>query len=132
MPWLRSEVRYAIALALVRAMRDVRAGDQAYRGHGAADAAAEGGAAMTTNTMLSTVPVADTAMLPEKYVAATKALSECTVIDECKDWADKAAALASYAKQAEDDTLLKMAKRIQARAVRRAGELLKEIPPAKN
>jgi hypothetical protein len=40
-------------------------------------------------------------------------------------WANKAKALASYARQAEDDTLRKLADRIQARAVRRAGQLLK-------
>jgi hypothetical protein len=33
--------------------------------------------------------------------------------------------LASYAKQADDETLRKLADRIQARAVRRCGELLK-------
>ena len=37
------------------------------------------------------------------------------------------AALASYAKQADDDSLLKMAQRIKARAIRRTGELLKQI-----
>ena len=47
-------------------------------------------------------------------------------IDECKDWGDKAAALASYAKQADDDTLRNHAKRIQARAVKRCGQLLKQ------
>jgi hypothetical protein len=31
---------------------------------------------------------------------------ECSRIDECKDWADRAAALASYAKQADDETRL--------------------------
>lgn len=36
-------------------------------------------------------------------------------------------ALASYAKQADDDTLRKQADRIQARAVRRCGELLKQF-----
>lgn len=71
------------------------------------------------------------ARLPHTYEAARQALSECQSIDECKDWADKAAALASYAKQAEDETLLKMAARIKARAVRRAGELLRQIEPAK-
>jgi hypothetical protein len=35
------------------------------------------------------------------------------------------AALASYAKQSEDETLMKLAMRIRARAVRRCGELLK-------
>ena len=72
------------------------------------------------------------ARLPHTYEAARQALSECQSIDECKDWADKAAALASYAKQAEDETLLKMAARIKARAVRRAGELLRQIEPAAN
>jgi hypothetical protein len=61
---------------------------------------------------------------------AKKALAECEKIDECKDWADKAAALASYAKQSKDESLFKMATRIQARAIRRCGELLKEIESA--
>lgn len=71
------------------------------------------------------------ANLPRTYEAARAALAECQNIDECRDWADKAAALASYAKQAEDETLLRMAARIKARATRRAGELLKQITPAK-
>jgi hypothetical protein len=69
------------------------------------------------------------AQLPRTYEAARAALAECQNIDECKDWADKAAALASYAKQAEDETLMKMAARIKARATRRAGELLLQIQP---
>jgi hypothetical protein len=51
-------------------------------------------------------------------------------VDECKDWADKALALASYAKQADDDELFTMARRIQGRAVRRVGELLPEFQNA--
>jgi hypothetical protein len=58
---------------------------------------------------------------------AKKALAECEKIDECKDWADKAAALGSYARQSKDESLFKLATRIQARAIRRCGELLKEI-----
>lgn len=58
------------------------------------------------------------------------ALSECSRIDECQQWADKAEALASYAKQSKDDSLRKMADRIQARAIRRCGELLKMVEPA--
>jgi hypothetical protein len=42
------------------------------------------------------------------------------------DVANKAEALASYAKMADDDTLRQLADGIQARAVRRMGELLKE------
>lgn len=69
------------------------------------------------------------ARLPETYENARTALAECQRIDECQSWADKAEALASYAKQADDDSLRKMADRIQARAIRRAGELLKQIEP---
>ncbi len=76
---------------------------------------------------LSTLPDIETAKLPAVYERATMALSECTRIDECKDWANKAEALASYARQSKDDTLRKMAERIQARAIRRAGELYNQI-----
>jgi len=67
------------------------------------------------------------ARLPQTYEAAKVALSNCASIDECKDWSDRAEALASYAKQADDDSLRIMADRIQARAVRRCGELLKQF-----
>jgi hypothetical protein len=69
--------------------------------------------------------------LPAAYSAAKTALAQCAKIDECKDYADKAQALAVYAAQAEDESLLNYAKRIRARAIRRQGELLKEIKPAK-
>lgn len=69
------------------------------------------------------------AQLPATYQNAKNALSECVQIDECVTWADKAAALASYAKQANDDEMMKMATRIRDRAIRRAGELLKQIEP---
>jgi hypothetical protein len=45
-------------------------------------------------------------------------------------WADRMEALASYARQAHDETMLKMATRIQGRAMRRAGEILQEIKPS--
>jgi hypothetical protein len=88
---------------------------------------------------LPVLPKISDAKLPATYETAKSALAECSRIDECADWANKAEALASYAKQAEDDTLRKMADRIQARAIRRCGELLRAIPrpeqggrPAKN
>lgn len=68
------------------------------------------------------------APLPVKYEAAKTALAECEAVDECRSWAKKAAALASYARQAKDDSLEKMATRIRARAVKRAGDLLNELP----
>lgn len=77
---------------------------------------------------LSTINVS-TANLPATYERAKTALAECASLDECQGWADKAAALASYAKQAKDDQLERMSQRIRARAIRRAGELLKQIEP---
>jgi len=40
-------------------------------------------------------------------------------------------ALASYAKQSDDDTLEKMAMGIRARAIQRCGQLLEQVAPAK-
>lgn len=71
----------------------------------------------------------NSARLPQTYEAARAALAQCSAVDECNDWADKAAALASYARQSQDDQLERMAQRIRARAIRRAGELLKQIEP---
>ena len=81
-------------------------------------------------TLPATLPTAhdiNNAPLPQRYEAAKVALAEATEVDECKSWADKALAIASYAKQSDDDTLLKLARRIQARAIRRTGELLSEF-----
>lgn len=64
---------------------------------------------------------------PANYEAARASLATCTKLDECKQWADKAEALASYAKQAQDVELRRMADRIQMRAIDRMGELLKAI-----
>lgn len=72
----------------------------------------------------------DAARLPAAYVAARDALAACDRIDECRAWADRAHALASYARQARDDTLLNYARRIQARAVARVGALLRAVPNA--
>ena len=50
-----------------------------------------------------------------KYDAAKAALAECLRVDECATWAKKAAALASYARQAHHDTLVRLAGRVEAR-----------------
>lgn len=76
---------------------------------------------------MASLPSLSGARLPGNYEAAKQALAECQSLDECKDWSDKAAALASYAKQSQDDELEIRAKRIRARAVRRSGELLRQI-----
>ena len=67
------------------------------------------------------------APLPTVYVEAKNALAQCATVDECKDWSDKAEAMRSYARQAKDETLRKTAIRIQARANRRCGQLLKRF-----
>jgi hypothetical protein len=75
------------------------------------------------------LPDVGAARLPEAYETARRALAECSRVDECQQWADKAEAMASYAKQSKDQALRQMADRIQARAIRRCGELLRQIEP---
>lgn len=67
------------------------------------------------------------ATLPKRYDAAKKALEQCGRLDECKEWKDKAEALRSYARQAQDDDLYQMALKIQNRARRRIGQLLRQV-----
>lgn len=69
----------------------------------------------------------DHARLPQLYLNAAAALRQCVRIDECANFASKAEAIASYARQAKDGELRAMADRIKARALRRCGELLMEI-----
>jgi hypothetical protein len=77
---------------------------------------------------LPTIIDAGNARLPASYERAKRALAECESIDECKDWANKAKALAAYGRMQGDTELEKLALRIRAHAARRAGELLHEIP----
>lgn len=76
------------------------------------------------------LPNVGSARLPEVYSQAKVALQECVDLDECQTWANKAEAMASYARQANDEAMHRMADRIQARAIRRCGELLNEIEPS--
>lgn len=77
------------------------------------------------------LPSVARAKFPVSYERAKEALSTCERLDECKEWADKAEAIASYAKQASDESLMHIARRIKARAIQRCGELVGEISPAK-
>jgi len=70
------------------------------------------------------------ARLPARYEAARTAIAECVDLGELKALSDRQAALASYARLAQDTTLHNLALRIQQRAQRRLGELLKQIPRA--
>ena len=87
-------------------------------GHGLARTT--GGSGLPSTQVISDAP------LPERYEAAKRAVAECHRVDECKEWSDKAVALASYARQVRDHELVTMAQRINGRAVRRCGELLRE------
>ena len=80
-------------------------------------------------TFTTVLPSIVDARLPASYERAKVALAECSRIDECQEWADKAEALASYARQAKDEGLRLLSDRIQARAIRRCGELLKTFDP---
>ena len=80
--------------------------------------------------MTQAIQVAN-AKLPATYSRAKAALAKCEKIDECKEWRNKAAAIASYAKQANDESMYRMASKIRARAIRRMGELLREVEPDK-
>jgi predicted GNAT family acetyltransferase len=71
------------------------------------------------------------APLPVNYQAAKKALRECEEIDEVKDWSDRATAIASYARQVRDMSMLHTAQRIQLRARERLGEMLLQWPRGK-
>ena len=66
------------------------------------------------------------APLPDNYVRALEAMKRCAEFDECATWDDLEAAMMSYAKQADDDSMRKMAARIQARAERRHALLLRD------
>lgn len=68
------------------------------------------------------------ARLPARYEAARTAIAECVDLEELKALSDRQAALTSYARLAQDTTLHNLALRIQQRAQRRMGEILKSIP----
>jgi hypothetical protein len=79
-----------------------------------------------------TIYSASDARLPVNYEAAKMALEECVRVDECKEWKDRAAAIASYARQKRDRSLFEKAERIKARATRRLGELINDQAEARN
>ena len=58
-----------------------------------------------------------------RYDAARTAVAECRSIDEAKDIADKALALAAYARQAHDNEMERWVAEIRLRARRRMGEI---------
>ena len=62
-----------------------------------------------------------------RYDAMVSAIAECHRVDEVKDLANKAQALALYARQAQNVDAERKATAVRLRAERRAGELFKEL-----
>lgn len=62
-----------------------------------------------------------------KYERMIEAIADCHSVDECKETANRAEALAAYARQVRDDGSLKQYLEIKIRAWRRIGELLCEV-----
>lgn len=73
----------------------------------------------------------DRAAFPTLYIAARNALQACERVDECKDLQDKYDALARYAKQAQNEELWVLARKVALRAERRMGEILDSLPKSK-
>lgn len=73
--------------------------------------------------------------MPENYTAAVDAMRTCAETDECAtsyqevDSDAGRAAIASYARMAEDETLFRSIRKIRARAIRRLSELLTTCTP---
>ena len=65
---------------------------------------------------------------PELYQQARTALQALIRVDEIKEVLNKHEAIACYAKQVRDDSLLQYAKRVKLRAYERMGALLLELP----
>lgn len=66
--------------------------------------------------------------LPQSYETARTAIAACARVDECAEWADKAAAARVYAKQVKDRAMELNATRIRLRAFKRLGEILGKQP----
>lgn len=70
--------------------------------------------------------------IPVVYEEACKALAACVTIDEGKYWADKAEALAAWAKIYKSKQAETEAKRLKLHAYRRMGQIAEELRPTVN
>lgn len=71
------------------------------------------------------------AIVPVVYAEAIRALAACRAIDEAKHYADKADALAAWAKIYRDKEVDSESRRLKAYAYRRMGLLAEELQPTK-
>ncbi len=70
-------------------------------------------------------------MLPAEIDAAVKAIEACMTFDETKYWADKAEALAAWAKIYHDDLILRKARKLKLHALRQMGSVAGREQPRK-
>lgn len=70
-------------------------------------------------------------LVPVEYESAVNALQACMTIDDSKYWADKADALAAWAKIYRDDEAGRKARQLKLLAFRRMGEIASELRRAK-
>lgn len=69
--------------------------------------------------------------MPLVYEEAVTALNLCIVLDDAKEWSDKADALAAWARMYHHDEAGLAAKRLKLRAFLKMGELARELRPGK-
>lgn len=65
--------------------------------------------------------------LPDNYKRAADMMRRAAEQDECADWDDRMAALASYAKQVDDDDWDRLVLKIKRRAIRNYNKLAAEM-----
>jgi len=76
---------------------------------------------------MASLSVKNSARPPRTYEVVCAALAGCQNINECKERSDKAATLASYAKQSHHVEIERQAQLIRVRAVQRVDELRSQI-----
>ena len=72
-----------------------------------------------------------TPLVPVQYETAIKALTECIHLDDAKVWADKADALAAWAKIYRSKDAELKAKQLKLHAFRRMGQIAEELRPTR-
>jgi len=68
-------------------------------------------------------------VVPVRYQDACKAIAACITIEDTRQWANKADALAAWAKMYRDDTVSAEARRLKLHAYRRMAALADELCP---
>jgi hypothetical protein len=77
------------------------------------------------NNALTTISIGS--KYPKLYNDMRIAIAKCYAIDECKDIADKSAAMAAYYQQVKDTETERIVYRVKLRAWRRMGELFSAV-----